>query len=134
MTESRPLTKTEFTDLLNNSPDDVEFLKTLIDGDVFEFFNTHDQEGFLIDNVPVYCGCITEGNFTYTLMRSGVAERYPFTLYKMAKSATHRYADKLGDVKCKITSDSDEAKRVLRWALKMGYEYSGNGVYVMKGR
>ena len=131
--EYRKLTRAEFYDLVSHAKDDREFLLDLLQTDLFEFFSEHDMEGFLIDGVPIYCGCINSDHFTYTIMRDGVKEKYPFTLYKMVKDSTRRYADKLGDVKCKITSNCGEANLIKRWIKQIGYEPVGDDVYILKG-
>lgn len=131
--ESRRLTRNEFYDLVVNAKEDREFLFDLLKTDLFEFFDSHDQEGFLVDGEAIYCGCIDSDHFTYTIMRDGVKEKYPFTLYRFVKDSTRRYADKLGDVRCKITSSCGEANLIKRWIAQIGYEPAGDNIYILKG-
>jgi len=123
--EVRPLTKLEFNQLLEDAPDtETRNLKKIcsnIDINSFDFFEQKaiDVEGLVINKRPIYFGAIIKSNNfnIWTFVNSNVREQ--FTLYKVAKITSHRWAKKYGEIFA--TMEKVNPKNI-KWTKKIGFK------------
>ena len=128
--EVRDLTVREFKDLVDNASDGGYFIKYLLDiaEDPYYvfYFSSFKSMGILVDNIPVYAGCLLEeqdGYFTYTLVRKNTRYKFPFTLYKICKKVALEWAKEVGTIKCRMQLDKGEESNLInKWIIKMGYK------------
>jgi hypothetical protein len=122
--------------LSRNLEDGEDILGSL--NDPYNIYKTSEfAGGMLIDDIPAYCFWVMLsdiGPITITLLRTGVREKYPKSLYKVAKNTAQEWANKIGFLRCSMLLDgSKEAMDVFNWALKIGYKIEGekDGRYIM---
>jgi hypothetical protein len=125
MVLERELTKEEFYTLLESAPEDevdalINYTRQIgkLPWEFFKEFGEGDW-GILIDNIPIYFGCLYNDGDEYrmwTLRKAEIKEQ--FTLFKLCKRKITQTAKKYSPIYAVNTVAN---KAIAKWNMRMGF-------------